>query len=117
RWREPLLRRLRRSVAGVLRQGHAKGGQGREAVPHRNGPAAGRQAPGDVQRPPALLLRRRARPAGRDPLPERRRIRRALARRQAGGTAGSALKRRLWMLRPRNASAAIAAVSSATIAT
>ena len=75
---EPLLRRLCRGVAAVLRVRHAAGRQGRQAVAARDDPPGRRPAPDHLRRPAALLLRRRRQ--GPRPLPGRHRVRRRLAR-------------------------------------
>ena len=76
----------RPGVAGVLLQGQGEGDARRQAVPDRNGAQAKRPAPGHLQRLAALLLRPRG--AARGEVPERERVRRPLARREAEREAG-----------------------------
>ena len=73
-----VLRGLRRSVATGADQGRPGGRARRRRGEARHHRAQGRDRPGDLRRQPALLLARR--PAGRGVLPERRRVRRPLAR-------------------------------------
>ena len=73
----PVLRRVRRCVAAVLHEGRAAGREGRKAGSARDHRPRG-QGPGDLRRPPAVLLRERG--PQRGAVPGRRGVRRPVAR-------------------------------------
>ena len=77
-WKEHLLGRLCRGLAPVCRQRQGSSRRGNPRRPGRDRDAR-RQAAAHIRRQAALLLHRRPQ-ARTDPVPERRRIRRTLAR-------------------------------------
>src|SRR5439155_3170061 len=77
---EPLLGRVRGRVAALHRRREGRGGRRREGEAAADDPPRRRPPPGDLRWTAAVLLRRRHE-AGRGSLPERLRVRRALARR------------------------------------